>query len=206
MTADRHAALADQRLAVQGRVTALRQQQGAAVADGRAFDGGQIADLEQELRGFDAAEAELTRREGEANAARWRERRSELCGQLLGLADQRTAAVADAEAGARALVSGLRSVLHISQEMHKAAQEISGARHSPIPMAETKSQLSALLAAVLSDIDPPRHEFGNVKWHHTGLFKGHTDWVEHETKRLKAPLETLLKGLVNGKDRNHEGR
>lgn len=162
------------------RLDTLRQEAGAALLDGRAFDASALTSAEAELEIISAAEGEVARRRRDEEAEAEAARKAGLYARLGQLETDRLAAVAKAEEGARAMVDAIREILRLADEERTAMNQIPVRPEHGLMAHSLAERLSYRLSTLLLKVDRP-YQFGAMRLQ-PGPFPKDMSWVEAEAK------------------------
>ena len=185
--------IAERRQDALARLETLRRRRGAAVLDGTPFEDAEIVEAEHEIDALAQAEVEAVRRERDAEAARLAEISESLGTDLGGKEDERLAAIARAENGARELVAGLGAALQAAGDMRGLARQLRQAVPAKLDGPAMVSRLSQRLVAILATLPGHTYRFGAVEWRSCWR-KAEDDWAERERAELAQDIDQLSKG------------
>jgi chromosome segregation ATPase len=193
-----------QRADLEARISELEQMNGAPVQLVREAQQAiesrriEIAGLEAQIAALDAETgATVKRQREEAERARLSER-DRMRTELLGLHDERLAALRDAESGIRQTVSAITKLLDLNKQIGRLALGLGATKQSlgaALAEADFLRRLGGRIAAHMVQIPTQdRSRFGGIQWPaERSFYKINEDWAEAEERRLAPHLEPLLK-------------
>ena len=177
------------RAQIEAQIAAERMQRAEAVLEKRPFDMSRLRALEDELAGYDDAEAEQHRREAAASEEEAAARQATTRKRIAKLEATRLAAVTAAESAARGMAEALARVADISGEMTLAAQSI-GMPIGALARNEIETRLSRYLATLLAPA--PRWQYGVIEWNSLPQATV-PSWVEAERAAALPAIDALTK-------------
>ena len=178
--------LQDRRAALTAEIATLERQQGAAVLDGKAFDAKPLIAAREALEALDTAEAEQSRRDREAEAAR----SSKEIGQARKDARETLtvylAALDRVKATTEALAADLTALQEHGGKLAPLALRLGGASSAwLIEKRECALAVSRQMAAILA---PLGRTFGEIEWPTRPL---KPDWDAH-ARQVRSIINPLI--------------
>jgi len=187
------------REALEGKLSDLRRQRGAAILDGKKYDATAILSAADELAALEDVEGERTRRDRLAADRVRAEQATKLRTELVAAKEDYTAAWTDAEGAVRDLVDAVRRVIEGAATMTRLAHDLTG-ESAPIPVSPSAvvSRLGGRIGAVLATIPGHRSRLGGLSWTGTSLYDASKDFAGAESALVAKHLTPLLEKPKNG--------
>lgn len=171
-------------------LASLRNARGAAVLDGRRFDGRRLAQVETELAALDDAEAEGARRAHEAHEAAAVEHRKGVVQRITELNGIRLAALERAEKFGREMAAALDEVFAASRGISETCRLGGIQQPYVLDQKATEQRVAQCVVALLQPLGQARSAFGDLRWRLPPA-EASGSWVDMDRK-LTGPIVAIL--------------